>query len=163
MFDVTVSPMNVTTSSGSTTPNCAALLRVMAMRVSRSGGLHVRHKAPFEPRADTVFQLVHLHRRAVGRDDDLLSRFIERVERVEELLLRLLLTGDELDIVHQEKIGAAVFGAQILAAADLDGVDEIVREIVALDCIQSSPSDFCAWIALPMARRRCVLPSPELP
>ena len=132
MFDVTVSPMNVTTSSGSTTPNCAALLRVMAMRVSRSGGC-VRHKAPFEPRADTVFQLVHLHRRAVGRDDDLLSRFIERVERVEELLLRLLLAGDELDIVHQEKIGAAVFGAQILAAADLDGVDKIVREIVALD------------------------------
>ena len=52
---------------------------------------------------------------------------------MEELLLRLLLAGDELDIVHQEKIGAAVFGAQILAAADLDGVDEIVREIVALD------------------------------
>lgn len=106
----------------------------MAMRVSRSGGLARRHKAPFEPRADTVFQLGSSP--SAGRSDvttNLLSRFIERVERVEELLLCLLLAGDELDIVHQEKIGAAVFGAQILAAADLDGVDEIVREIVALD------------------------------
>ena len=52
---------------------------------------------------------------------------------MEELLLRLLLAGDELDIVHQQKIGAAVLCAQLLAAADLNGVDEIVREVVALD------------------------------
>ena len=52
---------------------------------------------------------------------------------MEELLLRLLLAGDELDIVHQQKIGAAVFGAQLLAAADLNGVDEVVCEIVALN------------------------------
>ena len=38
-----------------------------------------------------------------------INRFIERVERVEELLLRLLLAGDELDIVYQQRVGVAVF------------------------------------------------------
>ena len=52
---------------------------------------------------------------------------------MEELLLRLLLAGDKLNIVHQQKIGAAVLCAQLLAAADLNGMNEIVRKVVALD------------------------------
>ena len=61
-------------------------------------------------------------------DDDLLPRLVEVVERVEELLLRALLAGDELDVVDQEEVDRAVLGAELRGAVVADGVDEIVRE-----------------------------------
>ena len=66
------------------------------------------------------------------RKDDLLIILIQGVEGVEKLLLRRLPAGDELDIVHEEKIGLAVFLAEFNVFARLDGADELVREVVAL-------------------------------
>ena len=52
---------------------------------------------------------------------------------MEELLLCLLLTGDELDIVHQQQILAAVFITEISGGAAADGINELVGEVLAAD------------------------------
>ena len=50
---------------------------------------------------------------------------------MEKLLLGLLLAGDELDVVHQQQVRAPVFLPEFLGAARLDGVDQLVGEVVA--------------------------------
>jgi hypothetical protein len=57
-----------------------------------------------------------------------MAGFVEVVERVEELLLRALLAGDELDVIDQEEIDGAVLGAELGGAVVADRVDELVRE-----------------------------------
>ena len=59
--------------------------------------------------------------------------FIEIVEGMEEFLLGGFLTGDELDIVHQEQVGVSVFVAEFLVAALLQGADQFNGEFIALD------------------------------
>ena len=58
---------------------------------------------------------------------------IEVIEGMEKLLLRGGLAGDELDIVHEKQIRAAVFAAELGISALLKGCDQLVRELVALD------------------------------
>ena len=58
----------------------------------------------------------------------LMAGFVEVVERVEELLLRPFLAGDELDVVDQEEIDGAVLGAELGGAVVADRIDELVRE-----------------------------------
>ena len=53
---------------------------------------------------------------------------MQGVEGVEELLLRALTAGDELDIVHHENICAAVLVAELRVLVLLDGLDEFVCE-----------------------------------
>ena len=58
-----------------------------------------------------------------------LVRVVERVERVEELFLRLLAAGEELDVVDQEQIAVgAVARAELVHLVVLQRVDELVRE-----------------------------------
>ena len=52
---------------------------------------------------------------------------------MEKLLLGLDLPGDELDIVHQEKVRHAEFFPEFAVAPGLDGVDELVGEVVPFD------------------------------
>src|SRR5262249_59468792 len=66
--------------------------------------------------------------RGVARHDDLLARFVEVVEGVEELFLRPLLAGDELDIVDQQEIDRPIARAKLRGAVVADRVDELVRE-----------------------------------
>ena len=49
----------------------------------------------------------------VGGEDDLLLARVERVEGVEELLLRALLVGEELDVVDQQHVDRAVALAEV--------------------------------------------------
>ena len=56
---------------------------------------------------------------------------MDRVERVEELFLRALLSGDELDIVDEEHVDAPVTLAELLALLCADRVDELVGELFA--------------------------------
>ena len=44
---------------------------------------------------------------------DLLLRVVQRVERVEELVLRAFLARDELDVVDEQHVDAAVALAEI--------------------------------------------------
>ena len=59
-------------------------------------------------------------RRAIAAQDDLLLRVVERVERVEELGLRAFLARDELDVVDQQHVDAAIAFAEIENAVVAD-------------------------------------------
>ena len=52
---------------------------------------------------------------------------------MEELLLCALLAGDELHVVEQQQVDHAVFVAEGLHIAFLDGGDQLVGEVLALD------------------------------
>ena len=70
----------------------------------------------------------NVFRRAVAREDDLLARLVEVVERVEELFLRALLARDELDVVDQEQVDRAIARAELRRAVEANRVDELVGE-----------------------------------
>ena len=65
-------------------------------------------EAPAEARLQALLEARDLLRVAVAGEDDLLLAFEQRVERVEELFLRLRLAGEELDVVDQQRIERAV-------------------------------------------------------
>ena len=62
----------------------------------------------------------------IAREDDLLVTVEERVEGVEEFLLRALLAGEELDVVDQQHVGLPVALAEFDQGVVLDRVDEFV-------------------------------------
>ena len=95
--------------------------------------LNVRHEAALKARAQTVFELDHLHRGTVGGDDDLFAGLVEVVEGVEKFLLHADLAGNELDIVHEQQVDVAVFVAEFLLRVVLDGLDHLICEVVAFD------------------------------
>ena len=107
------------------------MARRIAIRVSRSGAVRsaIRpHSNRLRRRSSSVDDLL---RRPVRREDDLLPVLVDRVERVEELLLGALLVGDELDVVDQEEVDAPVAGPEVVDPALLDARDELVRELLA--------------------------------
>ena len=71
--------------------------------------------------------------RAVARDHDLLLRIVQGIEDVEELLLRAVLAGDELDVVHEQDVDGAVLLAEGGQSVEADGVDHLVDEAVRGD------------------------------
>jgi hypothetical protein len=100
----------------------------MAVRVSRSGGLHVADEPLVEPRGQPLLEVLDVLRRLVGRDDDLLPGVAQRVERVEELLLRALFAGQELDVVDEQHVHVPVFVPERQHLGVLDRVDHLVHE-----------------------------------
>src|SRR4029079_1509078 len=83
-------------------------------------------------------------RRAVARKDDLLPLLVDRVERMEELFLRPLFSGEELDVVDEQHVDAPVALAELLALLRADRVDELVREFLARcvrDALLGVPAD----------------------
>ena len=90
-----------------------------------------RDQAPVEAADQPLFQLRDLARRAVGDEDDLLVLLVQRVERVEELFLRPVAAGEEVDVVDDQHVDVAVAVAELVHLAGLDGVDELVDERVA--------------------------------
>jgi len=94
---------------------------------------HIHHKARHEAALQPVLQLGHFTGRTVGGQHDLPPGFVQSVEGMKELLLRLLLAGDELDIVHQQDARLPVLLPELGVAALPDGCDQLVGEVVALD------------------------------
>src|SRR6266545_6653837 len=90
----------------------------------------IRDEAPLEPRAQTIFEPFDGLGRTIAREDDLLPLLMDRIEGVEELLLRPLLAREELDVVDEEDIDAAIALAELLALLSADRVDELVRELL---------------------------------
>jgi hypothetical protein len=130
MLDFTCLAMNRDTSSGRRTPLRLGLLaknRGLGLQVRR---LDVRDEAPFESRAEALLQRGDLAGDAVRADHDLLGGVVQIVEGVEKLLLRPLLSRDELDVVDQEQVQAAVPIAELDGGVEADGVDEIVGELL---------------------------------
>ena len=96
---------------------------------------HVHQKAPLKPGAEAVLQHGHLRGGSVGGQHDLAAGLVEVVEGMEKLLLGLLFAGDELHVIHQQKVRLAVFFTHFggLVGAGLDGGHQLVGQIVALD------------------------------
>ena len=95
--------------------------------------LDVGDQTALEARAQPVFELLDFARRAVGRQDDLLVGDVQGIEGVEELFLRALLAGEELDIVDHQDVDGPVLLAEELGLAFLDGADDLVGELFTRD------------------------------
>ena len=131
MLLTTLRAMNSMTSDVIGTAPSSALARRMAIRVSRSGAV----RSAMRPHSNRLRSRSSRVRIAFGgrseRQDDLLAVLVDRVERVEELLLRPLLVGDELDVVDEEEVDPPVAGAELVDLALLDRGDELVGELLA--------------------------------
>jgi hypothetical protein len=77
----------------------AAAARRTALARLRRGEQPGRGTVAVRPGAQLVGDVRDLVRLAVGREHELLVVLVERVERVEELVLRALFGGEELDVV----------------------------------------------------------------
>ncbi len=120
--------MKKATSSGSSTP---AALRLGHQ--DRDAGLELgrldRHReAPAEARFEPLLEPVDLLRVAVAGEDHLVLALEQRVERVEELFLRALLAGEELDVVDQQRIERAVRGLEFVDGVVLQRPHHVADE-----------------------------------
>jgi hypothetical protein len=97
------------------------------------GLLDVRDEPLVEARDQALLEPRDVLGRLVRGDHDLLVGIAQRVERVEELLLGALLARQELHVVHQQHVHAAVLVAERQRLAVLDGVDHLVREALRRD------------------------------
>ena len=95
------------------------------------GRRQVGDEAPLEAAAQPLLERGDQLGRPVGREHDLLAVLVDRIEGVEELFLRPLLVGDELDVVDEQQVDAPVAGAEIVDLALLDRRDELVGELLA--------------------------------
>src|SRR5207253_904065 len=82
--------------------------------------LDVGHQPPHESRPQPVFQCGDGPRVTIAGDDDLPARLIDGIEGMEELLLRLLLASQELDVVNQQHPRPSVLSAEVLHASLFD-------------------------------------------
>ena len=97
------------------------------------GRLDVGDQAPFEAAAQPRLERRDVARRPVARHDDLRAGLVERVERVEELLLDPLLVLEELHVVDQQHVVGAVALLEALDPLVAERVDEVVHERLARD------------------------------
>ena len=129
MFVETRDAMNVR-SSGSRISiwSFFTFLRRIAIRVSRSGGWMsvIRPHSNRERRRSSSVEMSRGGRSR--RHDDLAAGLVERVERVEELLLDPLLVLEELHVVDQQDVVGAVALLEPLDALVAQAVDEVVHE-----------------------------------
>ncbi len=135
----TLLAMKSATFSGTSTRSASAFLRRIATLVSMSGGWMSAIR-PHSKRLCRRSSIVGIWRGGQsGADHDLLLRVVEGVEDVEELLLRPILAGDELDVVDQEHVDQAVLLAKGLEAIEADRVDHLVDEAVGRDVEDVQP------------------------
>ena len=101
--------------------------------VLQVGGRNVGHHAPLEAALEAVFEARNLRRRTVRGEHDLAPRLVECIERVEELLLRLLLAGQHMHVVDEQQVGLTVATLELVHRAFFDGVDHVVQELFGGD------------------------------
>ena len=94
------------------------------------GRMQVDDQPPLQPRLDPLLEPVDLARRPVGGDDDLLLLLDQRVEGVEELLLRRVLAGDELHVVDHQHVDRAEHLLEAVHLLEAQRRDEAVHELL---------------------------------
>ena len=82
-------------------------------------------QAPAEARDQALLDAGDLLRVRVAGDDDLLVRLDQRVEEVEELLLRAALAAEELDVVDQQQVERAVVALEVVEGLVLVGAHDV--------------------------------------
>ena len=93
--------------------------------------LDIGDESPLKAVAQPVLEGLEALGRPVRGEHDLLVGVVEGVERVEELLLRLGLPLQELDVVDQEDVDVAVAAFEPVLPVVADRVDELVGELLA--------------------------------
>ncbi len=78
------------------------------------GRLERHGQAPAEARDQALLDAGDLLRVGVAGDDDLLVRLDQRVEQVEELLLRAALAAEELDVVDEQQVERAIVPLELV-------------------------------------------------
>ena len=143
--------------------SCSSAFLRMAMRVSRSGGwMSAMSPHSKRDRSRSSMRWISFGGRSLDEDDLLLS-LVERVERVEELLLRPLLARDELDVVDEEHVALRYrCGTPSIRSLRMR-VDQLVHELLVADVGHVRAAGCAAMTQLPMACSRCVLPRPTPP
>ena len=101
------------------------------MRVSRSGAWMSVMRPHSNRERSLRFEGRDRARRPIRGDDDLPAGLVERVERVEELLLDPLLVLEELDVVDEKHVVVAVALLEAFDALVAERVDEVVHEDLA--------------------------------
>ena len=86
----------------------------------------------FKAGLESVLKRLHIARRTVGCQNDLLVLLIKSVEGVEEFLLSGGLSRDELNIVDQKNVAAAVLVAELVCHLRRKSLNELSCEILAL-------------------------------
>ena len=92
------------------------------------GDLEVGTESPLEAGQQALLHALHLHRRLVRRQHNLLSGLVQVVKDVEEHVLCLLLAAEELHIVDDQHIHHLVEVAEVVDRVVAHCVDELVRE-----------------------------------
>src|SRR6185369_82050 len=108
------------------------------------GRLDVGDQAPFESRAKSLLECGDVLRLRVRREHDLLLVLVQRVEGVEELLLRPFLAGEKLDVVEQEGVDGAVTLAERRHLVVADRGDQVGDEAVGRHVDDLLPGVFLA-------------------
>src|SRR5271155_498997 len=97
------------------------------------GQLNIGDQAPFEARAQALFDGGNFLGRAIGRDDDLLLLIVERIESVEKFFLGAFASGDELDVVNHEDVHIAETVAEGGHALEANGGNHFVGKFFGAD------------------------------
>src|SRR6266699_790112 len=101
--------------------------------------LDVGNQSPLETGTQSLFQTDNRLGRAITTDHDLLAHLVQTIEGVEELFLCRFFACDELDIVHQQDIYRAVFGAKFLGRAIADSINNFIGELLRRDVEHCQP------------------------
>src|SRR5690242_1201220 len=113
--------------------------------------LDVSHHSPLEPADETRLESRDFRWRAVAREHDLPSGFVQRVERVKELLLCRFLSLQELNVVDEEQIGFAKSPTELMRRAILNGAYQLVRKLFC-----ANKRDARVWLAREQLMCNCL-------
>src|SRR6478752_2001704 len=105
--------------------------------------LDVRDHSPLEPTDQPGFQARDLRRRTIAGQNDLTTRFVQCVERVEELLLRRFLPLQKLHVINKEKIRLPITATKVLRSPFPNCSDHLIRELLGPD-----ERDSNVWLSL---------------
>ena len=109
----------------------AVLLDALAQDREPRGAVRradVGDEAGLEALAQPHLELAEVAREAVRCQHDLRARLVQRVERVEELLLGAGLGLEELHVVDEQHVDAAIGGLEALDVVAVERAEEVVGE-----------------------------------
>ena len=94
------------------------------------GRMNVRHHAPAQTRAKAFLEALEVGRRLVRRHDHLAAVLDQRVEGVEELLLRRILAADELNVVDHQHVDGPELLLEGHGVAESQRLHEAVHKLL---------------------------------
>ena len=103
------------------------------------GRLDRHRQAGIEARDQAAVDARQFLRIRVAGDDDLLALRHHRLEGVEELFLRAVLAGEELDVVDQQQVQRMVVALEIVERLALVGLDHVGHVLVGMHVAHAHP------------------------